>query len=725
MGNITALLSATALMLALIILRPFLKKYVSPRAVCALWLIPAVRLIFPFELKSTFSILAPAEKISQSAQQAASLPANIEAPSWLGSYIGIGAQPPSAAVESGVSSGAAQTASVSFGDIALYIWLVGFAVTATIIIYKNIVFFRRLKRLAQPVLGGFKLPVYLVSSLPSPCLAGIFKPVIYINECAAASDNILQMTLRHELTHYRRKDHIWCAVRNVMTAVYWFHPLVWVCSELFRRDCETACDESATRKMTSEQRESYGMALISLASHQSARSTDTVMCLSTMSSGKKLLKERISLLASGKRLKSAAVIAAAVAVILCCTMCTVPNDTASDDSDENVSGQQNIIPNSAPSPSQPDEEEPGDYPRQSDYGSMEDMAYYLEFSVPGVEFTDMSEAHMQALLEEYGELLAGYEFIARESIDKSCAYIIGEYSGDASESPLYMMESFEYDGTDQVIHSMEQNEAVNAAFPDLSSISDIAHVISESRADYSMYDPKLIFIQPENIDTYLHTARYRYMSAAAGPAYIVDAVSRGISVNDCDAPHLTVYLISEKYGEISENIPLTESEAAAIQDEELVKLSDHGFGFSASLYTGDDSVYYSEYGGVPQSVIDLAVEKCGVKFETPADIGTITDARLECSWLTAPCIPDSADLARLEEILKNAEYSFVGKCGYGAKLVLTFEDGRTMTVFKGSDSCGTLVFGSYGGYEINDSENTEFWTIFGLDPDEKLPVAKE
>ena len=131
MGNITALLSATVLMLVLIILRPFLKKYVSPRAVCALWLIPAVRLIFPFELKSTFSILAPAEKISQSAQQAASLPANIEAPSWLGSYIGIGTQPPSVPVGSGISSGATQTASVSFGDIALYIWLVGFAVIMT------------------------------------------------------------------------------------------------------------------------------------------------------------------------------------------------------------------------------------------------------------------------------------------------------------------------------------------------------------------------------------------------------------------------------------------------------------------------------------------------------------------------------------------------------------------------------------------------------------------
>ena len=52
---------------------------------------------------------------------------------------------------------------------------------------------------------------------------------------------------------------------------------------------------------------------------------------------------------------------------------------------------------------------------------------------------------------------------------------------------------------------------------------------------------------------------------------------------------------------------------------------------------------------------------------------------------------------------------------------LTFADGEKMTVFKGCDGCDTIVFGSYGGYFLGDKENTEFWEIFGLDPESKLP----
>lgn len=37
-----------------------------------------------------------------------------------------------------------------------------------------------------------------------------------------------------------------------------------------------------------------------------------------------------------------------------------------------------------------------------------------------------------------------------------------------------------------------------------------------------------------------------------------------------------------------------------------------------------------------------------------------------------------------------------------------------MTVFKGTDDCGSLVFGSYGGYKISREADAEFWEMFGL-----------
>ena len=66
---------------------------------------------------------------------------------------------------------------------------------------------------------------------------------------------------------------------------------------------------------------------------------------------------------------------------------------------------------------------------------------------------------------------------------------------------------------------------------------------------------------------------------------------------------------------------------------------------------------------------------------------------------------DEKTLSQLSDILKNAKQGYVGSCGYGAKLTLTFTGGEKLTVFKGCDS---IVFGSYGGYSIGEQENMEF-----------------
>ena len=83
------------------------------------------------------------------------------------------------------------------------------------------------------------------------------------------------------------------------------------------------------------------------------------------------------------------------------------------------------------------------------------------------------------------------------------------------------------------------------------------------------------------------------------------------------------------------------------------------------------------------------------------------------------------DFERLREILSNAKFDGVGGCGYDAKLTITLADGNKLVMFKGSDSCDTMVFGSYGGYTIGREENKEFWKIFGLDADTKALFIEE
>lgn len=86
-------------------------------------------------------------------------------------------------------------------------------------------------------------------------------------------------------------------------------------------------------------------------------------------------------------------------------------------------------------------------------------------------------------------------------------------------------------------------------------------------------------------------------------------------------------------------------------------------------------------------------------------------------WAKEPLYLEEEYLSRLEEIIKSAKLTGVGNCGYGAKLTLTLENGETVVVFKGTDDCGSLVFGSWGGYSISDEPDDEFWEMFGLSTD--------
>ncbi len=355
--------------------------------------------------------------------------------------------------------------------------------------------------------------------------------------------------------------------------------------------------------------------------------------------------------------------------------------------------------------------------------TLQDLAYYLELSVSDMEFQDMSETKKAEVLEEYDNLLDEYTLIARDSTDGKTSYIVGHYNGDVTKSPLYKMQDMGHtsDKRYQILYLEENYEAMDRVKDEqgVQAITDEGYVIENSWM-YRTIDSEYIFIQPVDTRQELNSTFSKYLDPARGRQYIEDALSRGIALNDVEEPYLSIFMISEKYGEITEKIPLTEKEVNDIGKSlaESRKMLEEGFGFGASLKMNGETMMFHESGGVPQTVLNLAVEKCGYQFASPESItAPIVEARFDCSWLEEPLYLDEVHLSRLEEILKSAKLTGVGNCGYGAKLTLTLENGETVVVFKGTDDCGSLVFGSWGGYSIRDEADDEFWEMFGLSAD--------
>lgn len=189
-----------------------------------------------------------------------------------------------------------------------------------------------------------------------------------------------------------------------------------------------------------------------------------------------------------------------------------------------------------------------------------------------------------------------------------------------------------------------------------------------------------------------------------------------------ETAELEVYQITwEAGGSAKQVVPLTEEQVQTIQSEKGL-VQPEWYQVCAELRQGDEDVAYymgNDYKPVPPTVLKILTEQCGYTFVTPEDFrGNMTSAKLEF-YGGETYTADKADLPALQRMLTNARaYGGGASCGFGAKLTVTFDDGRTVSVLKGTDSCASFTFGSWNSAMVSDSENRQFWQMFDVPFDE-------
>lgn len=175
------------------------------------------------------------------------------------------------------------------------IWAAGTCGILLVILAANLVFVHKLKKNRKPV-EGFEecsLPVYVTENVQVPCLYGVFRTAVYLPQLRM---ELLAMEQKrwiiyHEECHYRQGDHVWSLLRILLTAVYWFHPLVWVAAFLSKKDAEISCDEKVLKNTDLTQKIAYGKTLICVASREQKRA---VFYPTTAAAGtKKEMKNRM------------------------------------------------------------------------------------------------------------------------------------------------------------------------------------------------------------------------------------------------------------------------------------------------------------------------------------------------------------------------------------------------------------------------------------------------
>ena len=326
------IVTSSALILLVLLLRVLIKDRVSPRLRYALWGLALLRLVIPLSLwESPVSVMTPVA--AQGAYQAVEkIPRYVrDRPDG---WVDIGHESGYTSIPGEIAESREpvrygwpeQTEAplpelkrqVSIRNAFLLAWLAGSVLTGAFLLAVNLRFDHRLKKDRRTVGQYQGRWVFVMESLSTPCLFGLFRPGIYLTPGLGEDEK--PHVLAHEYAHFRQGDHIWAALRGLCLALHWYNPLVWLAAYLSRRDCELACDEGAVRLLGEENRADYGRTLVGLVSRRTTPK-DLACCATTMTGGKSALKERIALLVKHPRTTAAmaVLVAAACAVFAACT----------------------------------------------------------------------------------------------------------------------------------------------------------------------------------------------------------------------------------------------------------------------------------------------------------------------------------------------------------------------------------------------------------------------
>jgi len=336
------IISSSALILVIILLRRVLQGKISLRLQYALWALVLVRLLLPFSFfESSMSLMNLVDnRHSTEYDAAADRTQHFEEIEYITSVPQISATstdieeiytPPFGTIQ-GYYPGDSdhmfpaeimESATVEefqqlektmkARELLIPIWLAGTAVIALYFLITNLHFGNSLRRSRREMdVPGGKVPVYISELIPTPCLFGLFRPAVYLTPDCENDLGTMRHVLAHEFTHYRHGDNVWAILRCAVLAMHWYNPLVWWAAVLSKRDAELACDEGAIRRLGENERAPYGRTLIGMTC-QRRDITALAHTATTMTGSGKSIKERISLIA--KKPKMAVYTLVAVLII--------------------------------------------------------------------------------------------------------------------------------------------------------------------------------------------------------------------------------------------------------------------------------------------------------------------------------------------------------------------------------------------------------------------------
>lgn len=284
-----------------------------------LWGLVAVRLMLPFSIESSLSLLPRAEVVS---------PAHI-VPSVPGKAV------PMIGGAAAIASGA--KTQLPIWTILAWVWLFG---VLALFLYTAVSTLRLRHQVREAV--RLRGNIYQSEQVASPFVLGILRPKVYLPYHMDSRE--AQHVLAHEQAHLRRGDHFWKPLGFLLLTIHWFNPLMWLSYAMLCRDIELACDEKVIRDLRREERADYMQALVACSVNRRR------IAACPLAFGETGVKERVkSVMNYKKPTLWVMLLALALCVVLAGCFLTDPKDTNSDRTAATASSSEEADPDTADS----------------------------------------------------------------------------------------------------------------------------------------------------------------------------------------------------------------------------------------------------------------------------------------------------------------------------------------------------------------------------------------
>ena len=153
------------------------------------------------------------------------------------------------------------------------------------------------------------------SLIASPIMIGFFRPriVLPVHEL---EDKELSYIFVHELTHYKQRDMFYKWLIQIVVCAHWFNPFVYLLEKEVNKSCELSCDEKVISILDDKARREYGDTLISFL--QSNNLYKSSLASVTLTEGAEQLKERLGAIMKFKKKSKGIIAITAIFSVLVC-----------------------------------------------------------------------------------------------------------------------------------------------------------------------------------------------------------------------------------------------------------------------------------------------------------------------------------------------------------------------------------------------------------------------